>query len=420
MAARLSSTAALGGKRVATAALAALAAGCANSGANLDVANERAVYRDEISAFANPNGSGEELDPVAAAALWSVRYDQNPEDWRAGVAYAAALRKLGSLEKAVEVMGRVSARDGDKPEVDLEMGRTLIEAGRAFEAVRFLEEATAARPRDWRAQSAFGVALDQIGEHAEARRKYEIALTIAPGAATLLNNKGLSYALSGDLDKAVQVLRAAATAPGGDARVRQNLALALAIKGDLTEAERLARSDLPPQVANANIDYFRSLVAQPAYWQDFAASDVDAPTFGDEATADDAPSLTSRPSSGPQTLSPAGADDAPETDDDQPTLRLEPREPAQEETPDEAPSPLALTPATPVTNASNAGEETPLRLTPQTTAPTEPAAQATDGAVPEDLQFIELDASEEERLSVGGADEDDEEDDAVVDLKDVD
>ena len=41
-------------------------------------------------------------------------------------------------------------------------------------------------------------------------------------------------------------------------------------------------SDLPPQVADQNIDYFRALVNQPAYWQEFAADDIETPAFDDQ------------------------------------------------------------------------------------------------------------------------------------------
>ncbi len=276
-------------------AISALAflAGCASSGGDLGLAGEDADYRGAIGAYANPTAEDGLLDPVAAAAYWSVRYDQNPGDWQAGVKYSAALRKIGSLEQAVNVMTSVSARHGDQAPVALEMGKTLIEAGRAFEAVRFLEQAVEAQPRDWRTLSAYGVALDQIGEHGLARTQYEIALSEQPNSAHILNNKGLSLAMSGDLLESVTVLRAAVASPGADARVRQNLALALAIKGDLLEAERLARSDLPPQIADQNVDYLRSLVAQPAYWQDYAANAVDTPEFEDFSAAPPAPAASS-------------------------------------------------------------------------------------------------------------------------------
>jgi len=132
---------------------------------------------------------------------------------------------------------------------------------------------------DWTAFSAYGVALDNIGEHELAQTQYDRALSIAPGAVNVLNNKALSFALSGNLSRAEHILRTASSGTGADARIRQNLALVLALKGDMLEAERLARSDLPPQVANQNIAYFRSLLSQPAYWAEYTPENFDAPAF---------------------------------------------------------------------------------------------------------------------------------------------
>ncbi len=277
--------------KICVAAICVLAAGCASGGSSLDRDGKSANYKDEIGVYSDPSADVANLDPVAAAAYWSVQYDKDPQDHEIAAKYSAALRKIGSVEQAVRVIVGASKKHGDEPVVALEAGKALIEAGRAFEAVRYIETAARANPEDWRTLSVLGVALDQIGEHEMAQNKYQMALTIAPHSVNILNNKGLSYAMSGDLDQAAQVLRAAVNRPGADARVRQNLALVLAIKGDMLEAERLARSDLPPQIADGNINYFRSLIVQPAYWQDFAADAVETPNF-DAAPFAPAPQLS--------------------------------------------------------------------------------------------------------------------------------
>ena len=263
--------------------LGALATGCGSSGKNLDAIGQAIDYEEHIGVYSQPSPDAADLDPVGAAAYWGTRYDQNPKDWNAAVNYSAALRKIGSIEQAVRVITAAAQRHGGIPEVAFETGKALLAAGRAYEAVRYLETASSARPYDWKAHSVTGVAYDQIGEHKAAQEKYLIAQSIAPDAVSILNNKGMSFALAGKIDKAVQVLRTAATRPGADARIRQNLALALAIRGDTQEAERLARSDLPPQIAEGNIEYFRSLAVQPAYWHNYA-KDADAPDF-DQTTA---------------------------------------------------------------------------------------------------------------------------------------
>lgn len=265
-----------------------LLASCASTGQKGNVLGGDADYKDAVGVFANPEADTATLDPIAAAAFWGTRFDREPQNADIAVRYSAALRKIGSSEEAVKVMARAAPLNSDNIAVNLEYGKALVEAGRSFEAVRYLETAVAAQPNNWRAISAYGVALDQIGENELARAQYDKALLIAPGAVSVLNNKGLSYALSGDLKLAEATLRAAATSQRGDARMRQNLALVLAIKGDMREATRLARSDLPPQVAEQNVDYFRSLMTQPAYWQEYANGGFEAPKF-DAAPANETP-----------------------------------------------------------------------------------------------------------------------------------
>jgi len=318
--------------RYAGAALCAiLMSACATSGADKTAGGDT-KYKDAVGVFANPEADASSLDPIAATAFWGTRYDREPQNPQAAVKYSNALRKIGSTKEAVKVMTKAVTHTPTNPDVNLELGKGLVEDGRAFEAVRYFETALSARNDDWRALSAYGVALDQIGEHETARLKYDAALRISPDSVSVMSNKGLSYALSGDLDQAVKTLRGAVTNRRGDARIRQNLALVLAIKGDMKEAERLARSDLPPQLAEQNIAYFRSLLNQPAYWQDFADGSVDVPSFDETPSA---PSTS--PSKKPQPL---------------PKLREEPK---QEEKKDDG-KPVAQGGPQPLTPASEVKE----------------------------------------------------------------
>lgn len=225
-------------------------------------------------------------DPVAKAAFWGTRYDRDPNDADVAVSFSQSLRVMGSNEEAMTVMTRTYRQAGQDADVALEYGKVLIANDRAFEAVRPLEQAIlTGKGEDWRSYSAYGVALDKIGEHKAARQQYDMALRIKPNSHVVLNNKGLSYALSGNLAKAEQTLRFAAATTAGTPTVRQNLALILGFNGNSSEAERLARSDLPPRIADNNVSYFRSLTAQPAYWQAFAGDNVEMPSFDTPTTA---------------------------------------------------------------------------------------------------------------------------------------
>jgi len=83
-----------------------------------------------------------------------------------------------------------------------------------------------------------------------------------PDDPSVLSNLGLSYALSRDLVQAEMTLRKAVTPPGAEPRVRQNLALVVGLQGRFAEAETIARADLPPDLAAANVAYLRQMLAQ--------------------------------------------------------------------------------------------------------------------------------------------------------------
>ncbi|MEE9329217.1 MAG: tetratricopeptide repeat protein [Parvularculaceae bacterium] len=240
---------------------------------------KKAEFSKSLDAFSS-TGKVDTRDPIAQAAFWGTRYDREPENTKVAIAYSKSLRIIGSDEQSLRVIEKSVSRDEDNADALLEYGKALISNDRAFEAVRPIERAIAmTNSKDWRTYSAYGVALDKIGEHEEARKQYSHALKINPSAAQVQNNIGLSYALDGKLDLAERSLRRASSERYSSSRIRQNLALVLGFKGETREAERLARSDLPPQVADNNVNYFRSLLTQPAYWQDLNNDNVEMPSF---------------------------------------------------------------------------------------------------------------------------------------------
>lgn len=259
-----------------------------------------ALSRADVGVVAQPPAP-DGLDPIAAAAFWGTRYDANPRDAQVAVRFSAALRAVQNDEEALRVIGQAAARGEDDPRVKLELAKALIANDRAHEAVRPAEQAIAGGlHEDWSAYSTYGVALDKIGRHRQARAQYDRALALDADNARVLNNKGLSFALSGDAREAESTLRTAAALPGGSARVRQNLALVLGLSGRTTEAEMLARSDLPPAVASGNVAYFQSLVGQPAYWGNLDRRAAELPDFGDEAVPVSVPVPAPVPSPAPR------------------------------------------------------------------------------------------------------------------------
>jgi Flp pilus assembly protein TadD len=170
--------------------------------------------------------------------IYGEKYRADPKNTAVALHYAQALRATGQRAQAVAVLERVSIENPHDKSVLGAYGQP-----------------------DWHILSAQGAVLDQIGRHAEAQRYYLTALKIVPDEPSVLSNLGLSYALSKNLREAEATLRRAVAQPPVDPRVRQNLALVVGLQGRFTEAETIARADLPPDEAAANVAYLRQMLA---------------------------------------------------------------------------------------------------------------------------------------------------------------
>jgi Flp pilus assembly protein TadD len=230
--------------------LAAAAAGCATRGAG-----------DTTGAISAPApGEGDWRREVEVAG---ELYRTRPYDADAAIRYAQALRAIGQRAQAAAVLEQTSLRDPKNPVLLGAFGRALADAGKYGQALEVLNRAHSPDQPDWRILSVQGAVLDQMGRHEEARRYYASALRLAPDEPSVLSNLGLSYALSKDLKQAEATLRRAEGGPRMDPRVRQNLALVVGLQGRFAEAETIARADLPPEEAAANVAYLKQMLAQP-------------------------------------------------------------------------------------------------------------------------------------------------------------
>ncbi len=195
------------------------------------------------------------------AEVWGERYRKNQKDPEAAVRYALALRSTGQRAQAVAVLEQAAIYSPNNVVVLGAYGRALADAGNFRQALDVLSRSHTPDQPDWRILSAQGAVLDQMGRHDEARRHYQSALRIVPDEPSVMSNLGLSYALSKNLKEAEQTLRRASAFNSREPRVRQNLALVIGLQGRFQEAEEIARADLTPEEAQANLDYLRQMIA---------------------------------------------------------------------------------------------------------------------------------------------------------------
>jgi Flp pilus assembly protein TadD len=239
---------------LASAALAAIlalsAAGCASTGST------------ETTGTIGSSGPRSEADWRKEAELWGERYRANPGNAEAAMNYAQALRSTAQRAQAAAVLEQASIQNPQNKALLGAYGRALADVGSYNQALDVLGRAHTPDQPDWRILSAQGAVLDQMGRHAEAQRHYAAALKMEPNDPAVLSNLGLSYALSKDLKRAETTLRRAIMQPGVAPKARQNLALVVGLQGRFAEAESIARADLPPDEASANVAYLRQMLSE--------------------------------------------------------------------------------------------------------------------------------------------------------------
>ena len=208
-----------------------------------------------------------------AADTMGASYERNPKDRNTGLAYANILMMTGRNTQALAVMQQVAIAHPADRDVLAAFGKAQAAAGQLEQALGTIGRAQTPDRPDWRLYSADGAVLDQLGRSNEARGRYRMALDLKPNDPTILSNLGMSYVLGGDLRTAETYLKSASQQPGADSRVRQNLALVVGLQGRFAEAEQIARQELDPQQADANVAYLRSMMNQQNSWKQLAAKD---------------------------------------------------------------------------------------------------------------------------------------------------
>jgi Flp pilus assembly protein TadD len=217
-----------------------------------------------------------------AAQHYAALHAKYPQDKAITLALARNLRFAGNPQQAIAVINSSAATQSPDALTLLELGKDYLAADQLNLAKPTLERAKAAAPLNWEILSSLGVVYDYEGQYGQAQEQYDAALFLDPENPTVLNNKALSLAQQGRLDEAVKTMKVATDQPSASAQARQNLALLMALKGDAEAAERLARKDLPPAVAEANIEYYRSIAKPEVKPTEKAPSKKQAPALDDD------------------------------------------------------------------------------------------------------------------------------------------
>jgi tetratricopeptide (TPR) repeat protein len=172
-----------------------------------------------------------------------------PHDPAIQADYANALRNVGRLDEALDILNNLLGQDANFTQALDYRGAVLWRQGRLEEALADYERLLKRNPGRGDVLFRAGTILDQLGRHEEALSRYDRAVGIDPQNFDWRNSRGWARLQMGKFDAAladlVQVTTTAPQYPGG----ALNLAFYRLLMGDFERGLPLyeARQDLPGQ-----------------------------------------------------------------------------------------------------------------------------------------------------------------------------
>jgi Flp pilus assembly protein TadD len=176
-----------------------------------------------------------------------------------------ALTDLKKVDANIETRGK--ALEGE--------GIALSMLGRSDEALATLQKAVTEDPAAWRAWNALAGEYDERRDWVKAGEAYDHAITDSDGAAIVLNNRGYSRMLQGQLDAAKDDFVAALKKKPDLATARTNLRLAMALKGEYDRATAGGVADDQATLLN-NAGFAAMMRGDYAAAEDFFNRAIDA------------------------------------------------------------------------------------------------------------------------------------------------
>ena len=179
------------------------------------------------------------------------------------------LKGMGQNGKALEVMADLAQAQSRQRQV---LGALWQGAGCRRDGQgsgRRSRRIAAAGKADWKIYSALGSALDQQGQHAEARRpiRRRCSRSRRRSPSTTISACRLrSRAISRKPKARCAGRRRCRRPPASRACARTSRSWS-GLQGRFDEAREIASKDLPPEQIEANMAYLKSMLAQPNTWQ---------------------------------------------------------------------------------------------------------------------------------------------------------
>ncbi len=200
-------------------------------------------------------------DLAAAIPVYRRAHALDPLNSAPLLRLATVLHGVGAYREAGNAWDRVLTLEPANFDARVGYGETLVALGQSVLALEQFRRA-AETGQSTRLSNGMGVANDMMGDPVAAQAAYLEGLN-EERTLKLLNNFGLSLALSGEPEQAIAVLEEAVALPGASARHRANLALAYAISGNTAGANTILAQDSDDLSAERAVAFYQTVAALP-------------------------------------------------------------------------------------------------------------------------------------------------------------
>jgi len=198
-----------------------------------------------------------------AATFYKQVLEKRGDNMEAGLGLADALRRGGELENAIAVYDGIIAKDPKIIGAKEGKALALIAKGDFDTPTGLLEEVLKTDATRWKTLNALGILFSTRNLQPEAQQYFTEALKYHADSPPILNNLGLSQAMTKKYDEAISTLNKASnlSASGSNERKRieLNTALVYASAGKLDEARATAETHLSGAALNNNLGLYAHL-----------------------------------------------------------------------------------------------------------------------------------------------------------------
>lgn len=188
-----------------------------------------------------------------------------PENTTALLGVARIYGQAGGQAEAARYYKRILQLEPTNSEAATAIAGALIFEGEARQAITFVNQfLISAPPGTSTLYNILGIAHDLEGAHGEAQLAYAKGLNMAPDDSAITSNLALSFAVIGDYQTSIALLErvlgdSAKSDEQGRSIARQNLALVYALSGQLDAALDIARTVLSEEEVKINRTFYARL-----------------------------------------------------------------------------------------------------------------------------------------------------------------